>query len=421
MDKTSRALAYITKMGPAISGCGGHTHTLAVARVLVRGFLFSESEALSLLLRWNSGNDEQWTERELIHKIRSAMKGPAPQKGEGWLARDDRAPSCPLPEKEIPPAPTVDFCPDKLAALAGEFATKADLIFFAERSEVDPCTVDSSGFLDRLYNPGEKVLVFTSEYSQGDAVWPDDRLPREGRCGVWFLCQPVDGNWRPVSISRREHKPKMSRRVMECVTEFRYMLLESDKADAAHWMGALARMPLRIAAIYTSGARSIHALVRVDARSNAAWDAQKRKAANGLKIIGADPGAMSGVRLSRLPGCVRHGKMVDVVDAGGCKVKKPDGSTLRRYQKFPEPQDQKLIYLCSRPEAAPICEMPRRRRLVEEWATKARVALINNDLAGLAAAQSAADYYRRESEEMAAMSAELRQMREEICHRGELP
>ena len=61
-DKVSvaeRAARYLAKMGPAVSGAGGHTHTLLCARALVRGFLLSPSEALGLLENWNQGNCEE--------------------------------------------------------------------------------------------------------------------------------------------------------------------------------------------------------------------------------------------------------------------------------------------------------------------------------------------------------------------------
>ena len=52
-----------------------------------------------------------------------------------------------------------------------------------------------------------------------------------------------------------------------------------------------------------------------------------------LPLIGADPGAMTPVRLTRLPGCTRRGK------------------------------EQKLIYLNPNPTGIAIREMPIRRRV----------------------------------------------------------
>lgn len=66
---------YISKMEPAISGNGGHNTTLAVARVLVRGFALSEDDAFDILYNdYNPRCEPPWTEWELRHKIRSASK-----------------------------------------------------------------------------------------------------------------------------------------------------------------------------------------------------------------------------------------------------------------------------------------------------------------------------------------------------------
>jgi hypothetical protein len=71
------------------------------------------------------------------------------------------------------------------------------------------------------------------------------------------------------------------------------------------WLAALAQLPLKIAAIYTSGGKSIHALVRLDASTKAEWDAVRDKIKPILVPLGADPAAMTAVRLSRLPQTLR--------------------------------------------------------------------------------------------------------------------
>lgn len=71
-----RARKYVATIPPAISGQGGHPQTFKVACVLVCGFALNESDALALLTEWNAGCQPPWSERELRHKIRSAMKEP---------------------------------------------------------------------------------------------------------------------------------------------------------------------------------------------------------------------------------------------------------------------------------------------------------------------------------------------------------
>jgi hypothetical protein len=118
-----------------------------------------------------------------------------------------------------------------------------------------------------------------------------------GADGVWFLAQPVDGEYH--CNPRLGGKP--SRRSEESVTAWRYAVLESDKAEPDEWLRCLIQLPLRIASVCESGGRSIHALVRLDAESKEDWDAKVRAVKPVLVTLGADPGALSAIRLTRLP------------------------------------------------------------------------------------------------------------------------
>ena len=89
------------------------------------------------------------------------------------------------------------------------------------------------------------------------------------------------------------------------MTSWRYLLLESDLAPREQWLSFLAQAPLKIVAIYSSGGKSIHALVRLDAASKADWDAQRDELEPIVVELGADRQAMTAVRLSRLPGAIR--------------------------------------------------------------------------------------------------------------------
>lgn len=91
------------------------------------------------------------------------------------------------------------------------------------------------------------------------------------------------------------------------------------------------QLPLFISAIYESGKRSIHALVRIDAGSKVEWDQSVRgELLPILATLGADPGALTAVRLTRLPNCKR-------------------GETGKL---------QRLLYLDSEPDGKPICRKP---------------------------------------------------------------
>lgn len=73
-----RARAYLSKVPGAVSGQGGHPHTLLAAEHLVRGFELDDGTAMMLLREWNRTCDPPWTERELQHKVYEARaKGTA--------------------------------------------------------------------------------------------------------------------------------------------------------------------------------------------------------------------------------------------------------------------------------------------------------------------------------------------------------
>ena len=205
-----------------------------------------------------------------------------------------------------PRPPSATFSPQALSKVADRLATIEPLPSLVQRSPIDPETVTSKAFLLSVYKPGEKVLVFDDFMSQGKALFEVDRghnqsVPQGGPDGVWFLSNPVDGLEYPNP--RSNNKP--SRRSEESITSWRYLVLESDEADVDDWLRAVLQFPLKIVAVYSSGKRSIHCLVRIDAESKAEWDAQKNELKDTLVTLGADRGALTAVRLTRLPQCWR--------------------------------------------------------------------------------------------------------------------
>lgn len=262
-------------------------------------------------------------------------------------------------EKQAKPV----FRNEELAHVAGSLAGEVDLGWLADRSPVDPFTVTPHDYLSALYEPGERVVVFDVFESQGTWLWgkdeggglraerrkrenaehptpnsengkwqdnfersevdwdrwydrtkaPELRAGREfdarGPEGIWYLCNPVDGVFRKMEENDREGRPKWSRRFEKCVTSYRNIVLESDKAAARDWVAMVVQMPLRISAIYTSGGKSVHVLVRLDAKTKVQWDGWREEIMPILVTLGADRMSMSGVRLTRLPQCRRGGEM----------------------------------------------------------------------------------------------------------------
>ena len=87
-DIERRALAYLDRLPPAISGNRGHAATYAAATVLVHGFEINPDRALSLLLdHFNPRCEPPWSEKELRHKVTSAATKPHSQ-SRGWLLNE---------------------------------------------------------------------------------------------------------------------------------------------------------------------------------------------------------------------------------------------------------------------------------------------------------------------------------------------
>jgi len=271
----------------------------------------------------------------------------------------------------VPPAPVAPrtpkrppYDPPRLADFAARCPVAVTLDWLAARSPVPVPAEHGQGvgtaaaFLDALYPHGARLLVFVKQFSQGDflhevgrgsfrlAAAPKVRavaspLPAGAPEGVWWLVQPVTGAWLPNPNNRdRKGGVRLGRRHAACVTSWPFLVLESDEAPADLWLRALVQLPFPIVAACTSGGRSIHALVRVNAESKAAWDALRDDLMPIVCPLGADAGALSAVRLSRLPGCLRHGK------------RSRDGNL----DRYPRPQRQRLVWLNPAAPAAPILD-----------------------------------------------------------------
>ncbi|MGD1084694.1 MAG: hypothetical protein ABSA47_08090 [Verrucomicrobiota bacterium] len=307
-----RARRYVAKCPPSVSGQAGHNAAFHVAAVLVHGFALPENDALSAMLEWNQVCLPPWSKAELIHKLRSAA-GAQHSLPRGHLLGAGPYPTSasPLPSTArgaMPRKP--EFCPMVLRRVAAKVTVPDFSAALRAASPVPVDPQDSAGVLRCLYGhlPGEKVLVFSNLKTQGEFLWEANRAPLArnshlpaGPDGVWFLPQPVDGQFHP----NPRGSGKMSRRSAESVTSWRYLVLESDQAPSDLWLRCLVQIPLPIASICESGRRSIHALVRVDAATKADWDSKLSKMKHVLVTLGADPGALSAVRLTRLPQAMR--------------------------------------------------------------------------------------------------------------------
>jgi len=381
------ARKYVRQCEPAIGGQDGHKATFRVAIALVRRFGLNEAEALAVMLDWNRTCQPPWEETDLRYKIMSALHT-APKAGRvssSLRAKGARI----IRSRRADPK----FEPETLARIAAKLPA-ADFEFVKARSPIRPDTQTPATFLNHLYRRGEKVIVFDVFQSQGRHVcdWSEppydtgglDHLRTGCLKGVWFLSNPVDGEFHP----NPRQGNKLSRRSEESVTSWRYLLVESDQAESIPWLAALVQLPLRIAAIYSSGRRSIHVLLRLDATSKLDLDDKAAQLKPMLIALGADPKGMKAVQLTRLPGCYRDQvgpvvrKMPMVRKRWVDEPLEYDSAGDPIWTSKPEPAAppspwtggklQELLYLNPEPDLTPICHKLTRAEIHLNWLTEVR-------------------------------------------------
>ena len=208
----------------------------------------------------------------------------------------------------------VEFGPAKAERLARRVAPVSE-DWLMKRSPIEVDVLRPHQFLEYLYTPEQHVLIFNQYRSQGQRIWQHGiglaSFERGCRDGVWFLSNPINGEWCYVERLKSKFNPEgKTRRAEENITDWTYAVLECDQKPSKHWLpiwlAILVQLPLSIVSITTSGGKSLHALVRVAAASKAEWDRiVRQRLLSRLVPLGADPEALTAVRLTRLPNCQR--------------------------------------------------------------------------------------------------------------------
>lgn len=175
-------------------------------------------------------------------------------------------------------------------------------------------------YLETLFEPNEKVGYVTNDVWQDtEGKWmpskgvfdrtaedlitslkkhPDDLGATIGdwkeECGAWIRFNPVDG----VGVKN------------ENITRFTYALVESDDMPISEQDAIYRKLELPIATLTHSAGKSLHAIVRVDAKD---YEEYRKRVdflydfleKNGLKV---DKQNRNPSRLSRMPGVARNGQ-----------------------------------------------------------------------------------------------------------------
>jgi hypothetical protein len=350
MTVFERAERYLSFCPGAISGSGGHDTTFGVAMALVHGFCLSAEPAYQLLRDvYNPKCTPPWNDAELQHKITSACNT-EPIKGRGYLlGAADEFVRAPANGKILPNKPKPVYDPDHLKQFTEGLADSVDAEYLEIRSQFTCWNRFPAGFLHKVFREGESVWVTTKDSSRDGLIWTHDgpvqnlaelNQLKSGHPGVWFLSNPIDGKEHQADRLVSEFNPDgTSFRCTECVADWRHLVIETDCAPAHLWLKALVLLELPIVAIYHSGGRGPHALVNLGASSVEQWHALLEPHRHHLIRVGACPGTLTPLRLSRLPNCTRE-------ETG---------------------QLQALLYLASDADGTPIARRPLREDPFAVW------------------------------------------------------
>ena len=157
-----RARAYVTKFPGAVTGSNGHGQTFAVATALAHGFALGEVDAWPLLAEYNQRCSPPWSERELRHKLASAMQSPS-AKPHGYLL-GTRGQSAPLrsPSQQAAKQPSISPAAAIEAFLKGARFKEADFITASPWRLPSPwheTKWQEHGvyLVDALFDPGERI------------------------------------------------------------------------------------------------------------------------------------------------------------------------------------------------------------------------------------------------------------------------
>ena len=305
-----RAIRYVEETPGAISGANGHNQTFALTSTLVHGFCLDGEVALSILkTHYNPKCDPQWSDKELVHKIDSAIKSPPP-KPRGWLLesteRNQVRPTR-LPNRKVEP-PKVDPLAN-INKFIGDFRceesdlTKSSVLRSDYRDA--PLHYQSAAIIMELFGPTDLVNIVSDSKQNEKGKWHPvgygETLPRNEWLkrlldplpnrpgGRWFRFNPMDGK----GISDVN------------VTAFPYAMIEFDDIPLDLQLSLLAKLRLPIMAITFSGAKSYHALIKVDAGSLDEYQKTVDDLYARMKRYGIDPNNRNASRMSRLPGVYR--------------------------------------------------------------------------------------------------------------------
>lgn len=314
MDAISQARRYFFNgkgMPPSISGSNGHSQALSAASALTHGFCLSESDAMQILKEWNALCQPPWNDRELEHKLRESINKP-PSKPRGHLLNT----SIVMTDTR---SRNSNFKP---ASSDGQTAAVRPRQYGdIRRALPEPLADGTRQFLRALFQPGDGIRFCLAKLNEEGRENPDG-VGSIYSYEEWLkILDAKDGN--PNRIFKSADKAGIyvglnplkigSRATDSDVTAFRYVLLEFDTCSIEEQFAVITASNIPCAAITSSGGKSVHAVVHVNAKDATEYARFVQIIWTHFAGYDLDVKNRNAARLSRLPNCERLGKRQELL------------------------------------------------------------------------------------------------------------
>lgn len=303
MTPLDRAKIYTSKVPPAISGQGGHDATYHLACELVCGFSLSETDAVDVLCDWNIGCQPPWSQGELLHKVHCA-KNAQHKKNQGWRLNDNNpvhtfiSPS----NKRIitaksDPLPTQDKQKNDSTSLPKPIVNATITLIQAaflegEGISMVPAIASKEG---RSVPDGIGIVLTREEWLR--KLGARDGDPNK----IWSSEENLGGFIRLNPM-------KLGGGTDSDVTSYRHALLEFDTASLDEQWRIIESSNIPCTAVVYSGAKSLHAWVKVDAKDRVEYGVKVKELLEHFAQYSPDHKNKNPSRLARLAGMKRGSK-----------------------------------------------------------------------------------------------------------------
>lgn len=177
-------------------------------------------------------------------------------------------------------------------------------------------------YLEELFDPDEYVGFVCSSYEKNGKRVPSSSGVYTKTAGQLIealasgTMRDAVGDYDPEAGAWIRFNPFNGRGIRnDDVTDYRYTLIESDSNDLETQYAIIKELGLPCAAVVKSGDKSIHAIVRVDARDFAQYKDRVKFLHDKCREAGLDVDTQNKnpSRLSRMPGAMRGGKEQSLV------------------------------------------------------------------------------------------------------------